>query len=192
MFKLIMIIVHILVISNILPFQTLYNYIVSSRRGYVLMENNIGNDTLYQYFIIGQSGKIIDYDLVENHCPIISSVTNAIISVSIPAGNVMYTTFYDIVNEEKSKEYQNVQFVNDDIIVFTDFQYEEWYLVISDPFSKTFIKKIPIDLASATGMLETIMMNDVKQNVCITYISDEEYKEKTIVVGLKEWFERSR
>ena len=100
------------------------------------------------------------------------------------AGTASFYKFYDLVNGKKSVVYENIIFLYHDKILYTDLIEDEWHLILSSIFDNTVYSETTIDLASATGCVEKAVFDEIHLSVFVTYISEENYKEKQISIPL--------
>ena len=68
--------------------------------------------------------------------------------------------------------------------MYTDLVGEEWCLILSSIFDETVYSETKIDLASATGRVESAVLDESGSSVIVTYLSDDNYKEEQITISL--------
>ena len=138
----------------------------------------------YQWFVLDRQGQVLDDGYSAHYPPDAEMIDPDILMLNIGAGSASFYRFYGLVNRKVSAAYENVLFSDHDKVLYTDLVGEEWYLILLSIFDDTVYAETKIDLASATGRVESAVLDENGSSVTVTYVSDDNYQEKQISIGL--------
>lgn len=140
----------------------------------------------YMYEIYNKSGKVVKTEKTVAY-PNIQKVSDNLLSISTGAGSfVGQGQYYDIEANTFSEVFESPLATSGNLVVYVK---TPNVLIIRDIFDKTkYFKEVTLDLADTavpTAVISKIeFVEDGKLNV--TYLSEEEYIEKTVTIEISE------
>lgn len=141
---------------------------------------------MYQYKITNLSGTVIAEGVTFRIPPRISSYSDSIIGISQYLGPAVWSTVFYLPTGQCSREYQNVIYVWNEIIIYLQFdvQVQQWFIIASPIFDQNnYFYCMFIDLAPADGHFQSVLLESDK-SLLISYISTDNYSVKQINIPI--------
>ena len=137
----------------------------------------------YQYFVFDRNGDVL-YDGYESaNPPKAQWVGSDVLELQYLHGNADYRRYFNVATGQISPVYAEVAAASSEYVLYTSYEEDAWYMVVAGLFDGGVQQRVPIDLGTATGRVESAIWNEDATECTIEYISGE-YGVETVTLSV--------